>query len=171
MRPQSISPETYIFRDDGKIPNSNYPILVYRNVFSGRGTEGALWLEHLFKENGWHNFWKWTIYSFHHYHSNTHEVLGVFQGSAEICLGGPTGKKIMIEAGDILVIPAGVAHKCISSSDGFTVVGAYPEGKSPDLIRAEESNHDTAVLRIQQVTVPEQDPVLGNAGGLLKLWI
>lgn len=170
MSSENIFPETYLFKDDGNIPNSKYPLLVYRNVFSGRGNEGAAWLEHRFTENGWHNFWRWTIYPFHHYHSNTHEVLGVFEGSAEICLGGPAGKKMTVTAGDILIIPAGLAHRCISSTYGFTVVGAYPEGKSADLIRAETSDHDAAVQSIRQVAVPGKDPVLGDAGGLVELW-
>jgi len=170
MSSEDTSPETYLFENDGNIPNSDYPLLVYRNVFSGTGGEGAAWLEHLFSENGWDNCWRWTIYPFHHYHSNTHEVLGIFQGSADLCIGGPAGKKMTVKSGDILVIPAGLAHRCISSSDGFTVVGAYPGGKSPDLIRAEESDHDTAVKRIRQVAVPDRDPVLGITGGLVKLW-
>lgn len=163
------TPEIYYFEDDGIIPNNKLPLLVYRNVFTDRGNNGANWLEKKFKSNGWFNSWRWGIYPFHHYHSNTHEVLGVFQGWAEVQMGGPNGKKLKINAGDILVIPAGVGHKCLSNSSDFTVVGAYPDGKSPDLIKEEKSKHSASLKNISEVSLPANDPALGKEG-LKKIW-
>jgi uncharacterized protein YjlB len=65
--------------------------LLYRNAFSDRGNKGADWLEKKFAANNWTNSWRWGVYPFHHYHSNTHEVLGVFRGSALLHLGGEKG--------------------------------------------------------------------------------
>lgn len=66
-----------------------------------------------------------------HFHSTTHEALGVFAGRA-ICRFGVSdqneavsGHKLDLEAGDVLVIPAGVAHQAVES-DGLQMVGAYP---------------------------------------------
>lgn len=166
----SLSTEEYYFSDDGVIPNSKLPFLVYKNAFSARNTAGAEWLESTFKKNNWYNSWRWGIYDFHHYHSNTHEVLGVFQGNAKVMMGGPNGKEFNISAGDILVIPAGVGHKCISHSPDFTVVGAYPNGKSPDLVKEEPTKHSISKQTISKVPVPTTDPLLGKDDGLVKLW-
>lgn len=164
------SPEKHIFEDDGIIPNSKYPVLIYRNAFSERNDKGAEWLEDTFRENNWENSWRWGIYPFHHYHSNTHEVLGVFQGTAEIQLGGPKGEKINIFAGDVIIIPAGVGHKCISHTEDFTVVGAYPDGKEPDLIKEGQDKHDSSLKNIAEVELPSKDPLFGSSDGLVKIW-
>lgn len=164
-----INPEKYFFEKDGIIPNSRLPLLVYRNVFSERGQKGAIWLENKFRENSWYNSWRWGIYFFHHYHSNTHEVLGVFQGWAEVHVGGSKGKKMRIKAGDIIVIPAGVGHKCLVCSEDFTVVGAYPEGKTPDLIKEETVKYNSSIRNISKVSIPLKDPLL-EYSGLVKIW-
>ena len=38
------TPEIIYFKDDGTIPNSRYPLLLYRNAFSERNSQGAEWL-------------------------------------------------------------------------------------------------------------------------------
>ena len=65
------------FVNDGSIPNSKLPLLLYAGEFSATGNEGAEWLEKTFARHGWTNSWRNGVYPFHHYHSNTHEVLGV----------------------------------------------------------------------------------------------
>ena len=87
-------PEQYHFKDDGKIPNSKFPLLVYRQVFEARGGEGAFWLEQRFAKNNWTNSWRNGVYSFHHFHSTSHEVLGIYSGKALLHLGGEQGKKV-----------------------------------------------------------------------------
>jgi len=44
-------------------------------------------------------------FSFAHYHSTTHEALGVYRGSATLRLGGEHGKNVEVHAGDVIVIP------------------------------------------------------------------
>jgi len=166
----SIKPETFFFKDDGVIPNNKLPLLVYHDAFAARGDKGAEWLEEKFASNNWTNNWRWGVYPFHHYHSNTHEVLGVFSGSAQLHLGGEKGKKVIVHAGDIVVIPAGVGHKCLEHSDDFTVVGAYPNGLNPDLNRGEPGERPQTDKNIAAVPLPETDPLLGKNGGLLDAW-
>jgi uncharacterized protein YjlB len=72
---------------------------------------------------------------FLNYHSTSHEVLGVHSGVATLRLGGEHGKNVEVVAGDVVIIPAGVAHQNLSSSDDFGVVGAYPGGHDWDLLR------------------------------------
>lgn len=164
------TPLEFYFKDDGFIPNNKLPLLVYKNVFSVRSNAGADWLEKHFNSNDWSNTWRWGVYPFHHFHSNTHEVLGVYQGTALLQMGGEKGKKMNVSAGDILVIPAGVGHKCLSHSDDFMVVGAYPFGLTPDLMRGNKSDRPQVDKNIANARFPKADPYVGNAGGLMKLW-
>jgi uncharacterized protein YjlB len=162
-------PEQIFLKDDGKIPNSKYPLLVYRNVFTERGSAGAAWLEKKFLQNNWSNSWRNGIYDFHHYHSVTHEVLGIFSGSALVHMGGESGKKLTVEAGDIIIIPAGVGHKNLES-DHLGVVGAYPNGMMWDMQYGKEGERPGTDRNIAAVPFPKQDPLMGNSGGLLNSW-
>ena len=49
--------------------------------------------------------------------------------------GGERGETVGVTAGDVVVVPAGVAHALINASDDFLVVGAYAGGRSPDEMR------------------------------------
>lgn len=167
---ENPQPEEIFFKDDGSIPNSKYPLLHYREVFKEMGDGGAEWLEDTFAANGWTNSWRWGIYPFHHYHSNTHEVLGVFSGSAELQLGGEKGEKVKVKVGDIIVIPAGVGHKCLSHDSDFTVVGAYPNGAEPDLKKCKEGERLKTNKNIANVPFPTADPLLGKNDGLMIQW-
>lgn len=115
MTKNQTKTEALILEDKGSIPNSLFPLLIYRNAFSKRGNNGAEWLENIFASNQWNNSWRWRIYDFHHYHSNTHEVLGVFKDSAMLLMGGEGGKIFTVNTGEIIIIPAGVGHKCLES--------------------------------------------------------
>lgn len=161
--------QTFYFQDDGKIPNSRYPVLIYKDCFSERGDAGAEWLEKRFAENDWKNSWRNGVYAYHHYHSNTHEVLGVYKGSALLQLGGEKGQKLKLSAGDVIVIPAGVAHKNLESKD-FAVVGAYPKGRSHDMNRGKQDERPQTDKNIAAVPIPEYDPVEGIKGDLIRLW-
>jgi uncharacterized protein YjlB len=120
------------FADGGDIPNSALPVIIYGQAMSEATPEA---MEALFDANGWPSAWRYGVYDFHHYHSNTHECLGVARGSATLQLGGSNGRKVSVRAGDVLVLPAGLGHCNLGSSGDFLVVGAYPPGFSPDLLR------------------------------------
>jgi len=164
------APEAYHFADDGHIPNSRYPLLVYRQAFEARGPAGAVWLEQHFAGHRWTNSWRNGVYPFHHYHSTSHEVLGVYAGSARLQLGGEGGRAVAVQAGDILVIPAGVGHKKLAASPDFGVVGAYPDGRHWDLLRGEPGERPLADQHIAALPRPSTDPLLGASGGLLLQW-
>lgn len=161
--------EKIFFDDDGSIPNSKLPLLLYRNSFKERGDKGAAWLEDHFRDNNWSNSWRNGVYSYHHYHSTSHEVLGVYSGSATLHLGGEDGEKVDVKAGDIIVIPAGVGHKNLGSSRDFGVVGAYPNGSSYDMKTGRKSEYREAKKNIVKVPVPDRDPLMGNKG-LPEIW-
>lgn len=169
MSAATSSPQAIRFESDGAIPNSPLPLLLYRSEFAETGEAGARWLEETFARNGWTNSWRNGVYSFHHYHTNTHEVLGVYQGSALLQLGGEAGQEIEVGTGDVIVIPAGVGHKKLRASGAFAVVGAYPDGLDPDTLKEDELKMDEAIKRIGEVPLPESDPVRGS-GGLVEIW-
>jgi uncharacterized protein YjlB len=168
MATAKINPEKLYFNDDGKIPNSKLPLLVYRNAFSG--ASDASKVKKLFAANNWTNSWDNGIYPYHHYHSTSHEVLGVYAGSALLHLGGSSGEKLSVKAGDILIIPAGVGHKRLESSNDFAVVGAYPEGRSWDLLKGEPGERPKADKNIARLPLPETDPLFGTDGGVTAIW-
>jgi uncharacterized protein YjlB len=99
--------EEHWFDDDGVVPNNScLPLVVYRGVLeSGPGAASSC--ETLFAGNGWSG----GVYPYHHYHSTAHEALGIVAGSAKVRLGGDSGTVVDLRAGDVVVIPAGVAHK------------------------------------------------------------
>ena len=55
-------------------------------------------------------------------------------------LGGEQGQDFVVEAGDVIVIPAGVGHKNLGADHHFGVVGAYPDGRECDLREAAPAN-------------------------------
>ncbi|HEX4507470.1 MAG TPA: cupin [Alphaproteobacteria bacterium] len=158
--------------DDGLIPNNpKLPLILYRSVVSLKGSfDPAALFEDLFEINGWSGGWRDGIYDFLHYHSQTHEVLGIARGSALVEFGGPGGKRIAVKAGDVVVLPAGTGHKRLEKSDDLLVVGAYPETGKYDELRASKEEHDRAVKAIRKVSRPMADPIYGKNGPLLQLW-
>ncbi len=157
------------FGDDGTFPNSPLPLLFYEEALP-RDAVTPEALERLFAQNGWPPAWRASVYQFHHYHSTAHETLGIARGSARLMLGGPQGREFEVRAGDVIVIPAGVAHKRLSSSGDFLVVGCYPPGQHWDLLRGEEGDRPAADRNIAAVPLPEADPVGGKSGPLLTHW-
>jgi uncharacterized protein YjlB len=147
-------PETYTFTDDGAgFPNSRLPVLVYHGVEAS---------QELFDRNGWRGGWVNGIFPFHHFHSNTHEVLGIVAGSASVILGGPQGRTFEVGPGDVLVLPAGTGHCNSGSSPDLVVIGAYPDGMSWDIRRGDPAERDEALAAIAAVPLPARDPVTGS---------
>src|SRR5919198_5841596 len=159
--------ETYTFKDAGRIPNSRLPVLLYHWVDAARETGEC---GKLFARNGWLGAWVDGIYSFHHFHSTAHEVLGIVAGSAAVVLGGPSGRRFQVGPGDVLVLPAGTGHCNAGSSDDLLVVGAYPNGMRWDLRRGDPGERAEVIANIEAVPLPDADPVHGPRGPLTETW-
>lgn len=162
-----MTPLAEYFDDDGQFPNSRLPLLIYLDVVSH---PSPVAIETLFQSNGWPPAWRSSVFTFHHYHSRSHECLGVATGSATLQFGGPHGRAFKVGAGDVVLIPAGVAHQRVASSSDFLVVGCYPPGQENwDLLRGEPGERPQADVNIAKVTLPYTDPVTGD-GAVLQLW-
>jgi len=162
--------ETHFFADDGTVPNNPaLPLVLYRGALGEVG-DLASRCEAMFEANGWPGAWRNGIYGHHHYHSTAHEVLGIARGSARVRLGGEHGASVELRAGDVVVIPAGVAHKREAASSDLLVIGSYPKGQRPDICRADTGSHDKSAANVARVALPGGDPVTGRADPLIDCW-
>jgi uncharacterized protein YjlB len=163
--------ETVFLADDGSFPNnSDLPLLIYPKAMALPDADPARAFEERFSQNGWGNSWRNGIFPYHHYHSTAHEVLGIYRGSATVLFGGEAGVTRTVKTGDVVVIPAGVAHKSLEWSSDLGVVGAYPGRQRPNLLKGREGERPEADQNIASVPLPEGDPVHGAAGPLMDHW-
>jgi uncharacterized protein YjlB len=165
--------EALSFLDDGDVPNHpRWPMIVYAQAIAPETLATSEYaFDKVFERNGWPVNWRNGIYPFTHYHSKTHEVLGIAKGEATVQFGGKSGKVLTARAGDALLLPAGTGHKRISSSPDLLVIGAYPPGSKYDLMRSGEPDQAAIRARIAKVAKPNTDPVSGATGPMLSLWI
>lgn len=162
-------PELYGSKPTGMLPNSRFPLMVHRGGVPGGGAETVLLR---FRGNGWLNNWRYPgIYDYPHFHSTTHECLGVATGWMELEVFGRGGARLRLEAGDVVVMPAGVSHRMVGASEDVLVVGGYPEGRDWDNMREDmidEAERRAAVKRIMMLPIPAADPVTGAS---MAAWI
>jgi uncharacterized protein YjlB len=161
---------SYHFQDDGLIPNNpRWPLLLYKNAVKLlEAFDPAAVFEELFEGNGWGDSWRNGIYDYAHYHSRVHEVLGIARGSGRVRFGGSKGRTLVLKAGDVAILPAGTGHQCLSASDDFLVVGAYPPAGVFDVCKS-PGDRLKALKTIPKVPRPRKDPVYDEKG-LLKSW-
>ncbi len=175
MNKEKTIQEAYLvahkIKENGNFPNNaDLPLMIYKGAFLIHPDEDEQVIKRIFAQNGYTNAWVDTIFDYDHYHSNTHEVLGVFCGKANVQFGGEHGVCIELDKGDVVVIPAGVAHKRLQASDDFTVVGAYPHGASYNIRYGKPGERPEADQEIAKVKNPESDPVYGAKGHLFECW-
>ena len=155
------------FKDDGSIPNNpSLGVAIYPGAFKDKPEV----IEKTFNCNDWTNSWTNGVFDYHHYHSNTHEALGVRSGSAVILVGGEKGQELEVNTGDVVVLPAGTGHKKISASADFQVVGAYPGGVSPNKKTGDPDDRPYVLEDILNTPLPKFDPVFGDEGPLIETW-
>lgn len=178
---------------EGSPNNETLPLLVYRAAVDVGEEKPESILEKTFGANNWGDGFRGDTFPFHHYHSAAHEVVGCARGKARIQFGGPTGPVVDVQAGDAVLIPAGVVHCRVDDASGYSSVGAYPPGQKPDLCvlsegdaRVARQRDDAVGLELKVVgpsemaatkesicstPLPETDPIRGTGGPVQTLWL
>ncbi|KAG9234895.1 hypothetical protein BJ875DRAFT_289642 [Amylocarpus encephaloides] len=172
-------PEQYfITKSTPYVPNSPLPVLVYRSALPLHLDPTSTCTT--FEPKNWIKGGVFKHYSADHFHSVTHECYAVFRGHSRLLLGrGPLdsedrdGLFVDMEVGDAIVLPAGVAHCSIESSDDYEYVGLYPKG-SPrwdnNFCKAGEEETRTKEANARAVPIPDSDPIFGIGGPLVEIW-
>jgi uncharacterized protein YjlB len=153
------NPELIYIAPTSEFPSNVLPVVLYCDALHLPPLLQARYVKHLFKQHGWNNSWTSGVFTYHHYHSITHEVLGFIEGSTTLLLGGEEGRQIRVHRGDVLIIPAGVAHKNLEEENQVTCIVAYPDGERPGTDR-----------NIAAVPLPAQDPLYGAGEGICRAW-
>jgi uncharacterized protein YjlB len=156
-----IEPRRIYLKTDDWIPNNpRRPVLIYRNAADFDLPDIGTTLEGMFERNGWRSLGRGNIHRDFHYHSTAHEVIGIASGSAILGIGGKHSPRLAVDAGDVLVLPAGTGHARIRDSSDFSVVTACPDGQEPDFCREMASLE--IVSAITDLPYPPSDPVVGG---------
>ncbi|KAK3303732.1 uncharacterized protein B0T15DRAFT_504900 [Chaetomium strumarium] len=177
------------------LPNSaatNKPLLFYRQAFTftsptnnnnnnpSKASTAEAIEHHLRKTNIVAPQWRYGMYPTSHFHSTTHEVLCVSSGRARLLFGGeenPGRVEVVVQTGDVIVIPAGVAHRLLREEEGeegggFEMVGSYPVGAEQwDMCYPGEGGEEEEerVGRIKALEWFGRDPVYGETGPVLEV--
>lgn len=164
--------ETFALKENKPFPNNPLPVLYYPEALKNltETSDNGKQVKDYLEKNGYSNSWIGGILSQHHFHSNTHEVLVCLSGTATVQLGGPGGEVYPFHQGDVVLLPAGTAHKKSEATTDFQIVGAYPYGLEYDMQTGDEEKYDTLKGRIAKVAKPEMDPVEGNQGPVFDYW-
>ena len=168
MPTKPTEPTTFMFTDDGSVPNNpQLPLLLYRGVIDLSGTPNPEEvIEKVFRDNRRGDMWRNGVFPYVHYHSMIHEGMA----GAPRCASAAHGEEIDLSQGDVVVLPAGTSHQGLWASPDLMVIGAYPKNGRYDLCRGSKSEHAKALKSIPNVPLPDTDPALGRAGPLLHLW-
>lgn len=156
-----------------RIPNTSIqrkPLLIYHAVFRSDTSASAI-EAHLSTVGAVDPQWRYPMYRKSHFHSTTHEVLCIASGQATLCFGhedNPNRVVARVEAGDAIVVPAGVAHRSLEDFDGdFMMVGSYPKGRNWDMCYGQDGEEEQ-VKGIAGLGWFERDPIYGDAGPVLE---
>ncbi|KAL9631123.1 MAG: hypothetical protein Q9164_006062 [Protoblastenia rupestris] len=155
------------------MPNTsiqNKPLLIYHGAFRSN-TSATIIERHLSDIGVVEAEWRYSMYTFSHFHSTSHEVLCVYSGSAKLCFGGednPQRVEVVVGKGDVMIVPAGVAHRLLEDHDGgFSMVGCYPKGKRWDMCYGRDGEEGNE-KRIAILEWFERDPIYGREGPVLQ---
>lgn len=94
------------------------------------------------------------------------------RGRALLCFGGeenPGRVEAAVEAGDVVVVPAGMAHRLLEDVEGgFEMVGSYPPGHSWDMCYG-RAGEEEQVREIARLVWFGRDPIFGDEGPVLDV--
>jgi uncharacterized protein YjlB len=170
------------------LPNTsihNWPLLIYHSAFPPNATQprtsstssprvSSVAIEsHLVSVGIVEPSWRYSMYPTTHFHSNSHEVLCVACGRARLCFGGednPARIEPLVEAGDVIIVPAGVAHRLLEDLGGdFQMVGSYPNGSETWDMCYGTPEDEGKINTIKSLSWFAGDPIYGDNGPAVRL--
>ncbi len=77
----------------------------------------------------------------------------------------PHRVEVVLDRGDVLIVPAGVAHRLLEDHGGFQIVGSYPIDIDMCYGRKGE---EKKVNAIKDLIWFDRDPIYGDAGPALE---
>ncbi|KAL4994689.1 hypothetical protein BDV10DRAFT_203599 [Aspergillus recurvatus] len=173
----ALTPNIYYLPRTEYTPNNPLPVLHYQNVLPEPRTEEKVTkflTAHRWEKRGtWGPIWQ------SHFHPNSHECYGIFQGSSTLLLGAAGGDgvsdiglRIDVHSGDVIVLPAGTGHGSVNATDDYRYIGVYPDGCPRWRNEFGSTRIDSTSFsgEIAAVDFPEEDPVYGRDGPLMQLW-
>lgn len=159
----------------GLTPNTSIqhkPLLIYKSAFPQSSTSASAIESHLASTGVVTPQWRYTMYSTSHFHSTSHEVLGIAHGRARLCFGHEENEgrvEEVVGKGDVVVVPAGVAHRLLEDLEGgFEMVGCYPKGCGWDMCYGKKGEEEK-VKGIGRLGWFVRDPVYGDEGPVLDV--
>ncbi|KAL5341143.1 hypothetical protein BJX70DRAFT_396196 [Aspergillus crustosus] len=173
----ATNPSTYYLPPTEHAPNNPLPVLHYKDVLPRPRTEEVV--SKFLTAHKWEKRGTWGAIWISHFHPNSHECYGVFQGSSTLLLGAAgedgtssVGLRITVHTGDVIVLPAGTGHSSVESTDDYRYIGVYPEDcpKWRNEYGKTRIEPETFRDEIAGVGMPEEDPVFGRDGPMMELW-
>ncbi|KAB8207238.1 hypothetical protein BDV34DRAFT_223803 [Aspergillus parasiticus] len=187
MPVNTVLPELIPVPSTAHSPNSDLPVIAFREALIDRAIEGAFASVYT---SEWPRGGHWKISreqltATPHYHATTHEAYTVLKGSGTYLLGkspldpdadaqgNPVGVNFVARAGD-----AWVTHFVTDTEDDHEIFGYYSLNdrnslEEPyDIEYALDSVEETDRMRekCRQVPLPVHDPIYGKEGPLLSAW-
>lgn len=165
--------EPIFLKENEPYPNNALPVLYYENVLESAlgGSYTGNDVKELFESNGYVGGWSGGIMDRHHFHSSAHEALACTSGELRVQLGGPNGEMFTICTGDVLLLPAGTAHKKLDATEKYEIIGAYPLNDSDyDFQYGDASDYEAIKETIKNVEIPHTDPVTGSSSHIEEYW-
>ena len=145
------------------------PLLIYHQAFSDPSATAVE--AHLKSVGVVEPQWRHTMYSKSHFHSISHEVLCIVSGAAKCCFGhedNPGRVEPVLTKGDVVIVPAGVAHRLLEDHGEFQMVGSYPLGHGWDMCYGSKGREDK-LKNISKLGWFKKDPIFGDQGPTLDV--
>jgi len=152
----NIEPLTFIFADDGLVPNNPVPFLVYKAAVDVDNEHPEKTIEGLFGANGWGAMWRNGVFDYLHYHATVHEALGVARGARGCGSAAMPARSLRLPPATSRSCPPAPGISVSRRAMISCVVGAYPPGPPMDLVAgADTAGPCEALKTIPQVKLPK----------------
>lgn len=174
-----------VFKDDGVVPNSRLPVVIYQGVLDFPPSDwDKKWseLHELVHSRGWTYGLFGTACSLPEYlhYVTAHQCLVVMRGEVKLQFGGPAGMNFSLKSGDVAFLPAGVGRKQLQKSENLYFLGfssgnqeweEFSENGRQRVSRdiADPAARQAALAKIAALPLPSSDPFFDD-NRLLYRW-